>query len=311
MAGVVDALQGILIIMFLMSVGYVLTLRGWFTDEHATLFARVIIRFALPCLMITNLTASFTRDELVALGPGMFVPFTGILISYAIAYLAARILRIPAERRGTFQGLFTFTNTVMVGLPVTIAIFGEESVPFVTLYYISNATIFWTLGVYLIRRGAGAGEPAFSWASVKQVFNPVLVSVIIAVLLIVSGIRLPVFLRSGLRYFADLVTPLSMLYLGISLRNSDFRGMRPDRELFAVLVGRFLVTPGIMLLLIGIIPVPEMMGRVFVVIAATPVMVQVAIVSGVYGEDRRRPAFFLAVTLLIFLLLIPLYMAFL
>lgn len=50
-------------------------------------------------------------------------------------------------RRGVFVTNFFIANTMFIGLPVNLALFGDESIPSVMLYYMVNLTFFWTLGV--------------------------------------------------------------------------------------------------------------------------------------------------------------------
>ena len=46
--------------------------------------------------------------------------------------------------------MFTCSNTIFIGLPINMAIFGSRAVPYVLIYYIANTTFFWTWGVYKI-----------------------------------------------------------------------------------------------------------------------------------------------------------------
>ncbi len=108
--------------------------------------------------MIYNLMTSFNKVEFLATLGGIIAPFLGILITYIISIPLAKLIKIREDRRGMFSALFTFANTNFIGLPVNVALFGEASIPYVTLYYIANTTMFWTIGIYGIKKDGEFGK---------------------------------------------------------------------------------------------------------------------------------------------------------
>lgn len=313
---VYNAIQGVLTILFMVAVGYGLTKRRWFDERDSGFLSRLVLNLALPALMFSNFTRNFDRALILHFGPGLVVPFTVILGSYGMAALLGMLLRIPVSSRGTFRALFSFTNTIFVGIPVNVALFGEAAVPIVTLYYLVNTTLFWTLGVYYIRKdaekqkaeGSGQRVPFFSWDTVRRIFNPVLVAFFLAIGLVWLGIKLPPFLAASLKYAADMTTPLSMLIIGITVANIGFKGLKFDRYTVAVLGGKFFVGPAIAWIVLSRIQTPELMAKVFLVVASLPVMTQIAIVTKAFGADHQRGSLMATLTTACSLVILPLYM---
>ncbi len=308
---VYNAVQGVLTILFMVTVGYGLSKRGWFDERDSAFLSRLVLNLALPALMFSNFTRAFDRKTLLQLGSGVVVPISVILGSYLVAALLAVVLRIPDRSRGTFRALFAFSNTIFVGLPVNLALFGETAVPFVTLYYLVNTTLFWTLGVYYIRRdaeGKAKRTRFLSMETVRRILSPVLVSFLLAILLVLMEVKLPPFLAASFKYAAEMTTPLSMLIIGITMASIGFKGIQWDRYTIAILVGRFLVAPSIAWLVLSQFLVPELMGKVFLVSASLPVMTQVAIASKAFGADDRRASALVTLTTALSLGVIPFYM---
>ncbi|MCX7786129.1 MAG: AEC family transporter [Spirochaetes bacterium] len=308
---VYNAIQGVLTILFMVAVGYGLSKRGWFDQRDSAFLTRLVLNLALPALMVSNFTRTFDRKTLLQIGSGIVIPLSVILGSYLVAAFVAVLLRIPDRLRGTFRALFAFSNTIFVGLPVNLALFGESAVPFVTLYYLVNTTLFWTLGVYYIRRdaeGPAKHTRFFSLETLRRVFSPVLVSFMIAILLVLMEVKLPPFLSASFKYGAELTTPLSMLIIGITMASIGFRGIQFDRYTIAILAGRFLVAPSIAWFALSRFPMPELMGKVFLVSASLPVMTQVAIVSKAFGADDGRASALVTLTTVLSLGVIPFYM---
>lgn len=132
----------ILVVFALVLVGYRLSRKGWFDETTTGLFSKLVLNIALPFSMFLNITKQFTRDQFMSLVSGMLVPILSIAITFIISTIWVKVARVPATRQGVFRTMFTASNTIFMGLPINLAIFGEKAVPYVLLYYICNTTFF-------------------------------------------------------------------------------------------------------------------------------------------------------------------------
>lgn len=148
---VLKALEGIFSIVFIIGIGFVLSRRGWFDEYSSALIARLVTAVSLPLYMIViSISKNFDHNKLVAMAPDLLLSICSMLLAFIVGKLAARIFKIKKERRGIFCTNFFIANTMFIGLPVNLALFGEKSIPAVMLYYMVNTTFFWTLGVLYI-----------------------------------------------------------------------------------------------------------------------------------------------------------------
>ncbi|MDF2500003.1 MAG: Auxin Efflux Carrier [Anaerosporomusa subterranea] len=303
------ALQGVLTIMIMVSVGYFLTHKGWFTEDSKKLLPRLVNYVALPTYMTWNLMTTFSREKLLAMLPGAIVPFIAMLISFAISYVLSIILNIPVGRRGTFRSMFFVSSAIFVGLPVNLALFGDAGVPFVLLYFLANAALFWTLGAYSISTdGKLSGTPICSLTTLKNLFSPPLTAFTIATILILAQIPLPDVLAHTFKNLGSMTTPLSMLFIGIIIYSSNLREIKFSKDMFALLIGRFIISPLAILLVASFFPIPDLMKKVFVIQSAMPAMTQTAILAKIYDADAEYAAVMTSVTTLAAMLAIPVYM---
>jgi auxin efflux carrier (AEC) len=305
---ILNAAQSILSIVVMISIGYILAYKGWFNEEASKLFSKIVINISLPALMISNLMGTFTKESLSHAGIGLLIPLISMLLCYFVSIVITKIIKISPKRRGTFQCMFFLSNTIFIGLPINLALFGDGSVPYVLYYYFSNSTIFWTLGVYVIRRDSGINnEGIFSLETLKKIFTPPLMGFIIAVILIMLGIQLPKFIMDSCKYLGNLTTPLSMFFIGIVIQSIKLSSLKFDRDMLWVIIGRFFVSPLIIYFLCSIVAVPELMKNVFVIQAALPVMANTAIVTKEYTADYEYAAVMIAITTISSLIFIPIY----
>lgn len=305
---IVEALQSVLSIIIIIGIGYILTHRGWFDESTAKLLSKLVVNISLPALMLSNLMSTFDREALIAIIGGVAIPFASMLISYGAAVVLSYILKVKQGRRGTFQTMFLISNTIFMGMPVNLALFGEQSTPYILLYYIANTTLMWTLGVYLIQRDGGKREGSlFSMRTVKGIFTPPLMGFLAAVLLIMLGIRLPRFIMDTAKYLGGITTPLSLLFIGITIHGIKLKELRFSKDMAAVMLGRFFLSPVIVILLSNLWGAPWIMKAVFTVQAAMPIATQAAIISKAYDADYEYATLMVTATTLASLIFIPIY----
>ena len=205
----VQALEGIFTIVFVVGIGYYLSYKKWFDDRSSKLIARLVTSVSLPLYMITSLTKNFTFEKLLKLAPDMLLPICSILLAMVIGLIAAKAFKVTKGRRGIFVTNFFIANTMFIGLPVNLALFGDISIPSVMLYYMVNLISFWTLGVhFIISDNSDESKSVFSLDVLKKLWTPPLIGFVVALLLIVVDIHLPKFLMRGFQYVGNLTTPL-------------------------------------------------------------------------------------------------------
>lgn len=306
---ILNALQSIMSIIIMISLGYYLTFKGWFDDNTSKLFARLVTTISLPCLMLSNLLKNFTRETLLSSGNGLIVPFISMVICYLLAKIVSHLIKVPSSRRGVFEVMFFISNTIFIGLPVNLALFGEVSVPYVLLYYISNTVLFWTIGIYEIGKdGDNENLSLISVENLKRIFSPPLLGFIVAIIFILLKINPPEFVMDTCRYLGNLTTPLSMLFIGITIHSVRLRDIRFSRDMLALIIGRFVVSPLSVLIISYFIRIPDMARNVFIIQASMPVMTQTAIISRAYDSDYEYAAVMISITTILSALFIPIYM---
>lgn len=175
------------------------------------------------------------------------------------------------------------------------------------LYDLSNSVLFWTLGVYLVGRDSGAAHPFFSVRTMKKLLSPGFLGLCAGIVLVLLGVQLPLFLEKTCKYFGGLCTPLALLYVGYSLHRIGLKNLRIGREVLCVVLGRAMLIPLCMMGIVRLSGLPADMSQVFVAVAAMPAMNNAPIVAGEYGSDVEFSSQCLSVTMIVNLLLLPVW----
>ena len=307
---ILHSIESILTIIIIIAIGYYLTSKNWFNEDTSKSFAKLVTNVSLPAYMISNLMGNFNKSKLECLAAGLWVPFLSISLCILLSLVFSKMLKIKEGRKGTFESMFFNSNTIFVGLPINLALFGDKSIPYVLLYYIANTTFFWTLGVYFIskdsRDNSSGSKTGFN--VIQKIISPPLLGFIIAIILILLNIKLPGFIMDTCKYLGQLTTPLSMIFIGISIYFVKLRDIKLNKDIVGVLSGRFIISPLTMLLIVYFLPIPSLMKKVFIVQSAMPVMTNAPIIAKAYNADSSYAAVAATVSTILSMVTIPVMM---
>jgi predicted permease len=232
-----------------------------------------------------------------------------MLITLGVSFIYRKLFRITKTRQGTFSTMVTCSNTIFIGLPINLAIFGEPSIPYVLLYYIINTTIFWTIGIYLIATDSPQIKETrvtfHPLVALKKIFSPALLGFIIGLIWMILALKVPILVKGFGTYLADLTTPLSMFAIGIMVYFNGVKNLKMNKDIIGVLIGRFILSPMIVWLLGQWIHVPSLMLQVFIIQSAMPVQNSVPILARTYHADEEFAASSMGYSVLIYMLYIP------
>lgn len=304
---IINALQSVFTIFVMIGVGLVLSKKGWFNDDTSTLFSKLVTKIALPCYMIYNLLTNFDKASLSSSLVALLVVLASMFINFIIGFIINKTIKVSTDR-GAFYCMFALSNTIFIGLPVNVSLFGEEATPYVLLYYIVNTLVFWTIGVYCIKKDGGyIKESGFNLSFIKNIFTPPLITFLIAVTFIFFQATPPKFIMDSCKYIGNLTTPLSLLFIGITLSKLNLKELKFDKYSIIISLGRFIVSPLVIAFLLSFTSFPILMKKVFIIEAAMPVMTQVAIVCKTYDSDYQSVSAISTLTTLLSLILFRLY----
>lgn len=338
------SLQSIIPIVLLISLGYFLKGRGMFNPTFSGNLSRFIMSVALPAGVFVSVLHHLHMSDLWDLRYGMLVVLLTYVIAYIVAFIMMKLLKVPKGRRGIFINMVVNDNCLFIGLPVQIALFGPEALPYFLLYYIGNTISVWLVGVFLIEldplpnqdtslgnslnngleneenQGGSEGNEANSVKAKKSKFDwkkllpPPLLGFFAALIFLFFEIPLAPILHNTLNYLGDMVTPLSLIYIGIVLHDAGLKSMSLNKDSMGGIIGRFVISPIIMFCVImglqygaGIVLEPIAIIT-FVVQSAGPVIAVLPIVANEAKSDLPFATGLVMISTILFVVVIPIIM---
>ena len=302
------SITSIIPIIAIIVLGYILQVKGWFGDAFGPNLSRLIMNVALPASIFVSVMKYLTLDKLISLSGGLLYTFVAFILGYIVAYIAVVVFKVRPGRRGTMINTFVNANTIFIGLPLNVALFGDQALPYFLIYYITNTISTWTLGVYLMTSDSKSGqskkETKFDW---KKLLPAPLVGFLVALLFLILRISIPDFATNTLTYVGNIVTPLSLIYIGIVLAKAGLNTIRFDKDTIVTLVGRFILAPLIMLLVLKFFA-PNMVTaefKTFMIQSATPALAVLPILASQGKGDVEFSTNVVTLSTVLFIVVIP------
>lgn len=305
------AVESVLSIVLIIALGFYLRNKGWFADSFAGNISKLIMNIALSASIFVSVLTYLTRDKLMALSDGLIYGALSIVFGYFIAWLMVKVLKVRRGRRGVFINTIVNANTIFIGLPLNIALFGEASMPYFLVYYVLNTVSTWAFGAFLIANDSTEPQPAhrqqFNW---KKLLPAPLLGFLVALVFLLADIPVPSFIHSTLDYVGSIVTPLSLLYIGITLADAGLKSIRFDKDTIAALLGKFVLAPLIMVALIAaghsILPLPSLEAKTLIVQSSVSALAVLPILANEAKGDVRFATNVVTTSTILFMIVVPL-----
>ncbi len=301
------ACEGVFTFVLIGCLGYFLAKRAWFSEESLRLLSRLVTFVAIPAYLFFNITSTFTRDELFAMAGGVGPPFASIGFCAVVSWILARIIK--SRSRGLFVVGFSFSNAINIGLPINLVLFGPEGIPYVLLYYVANTTLFWSIGNCLIARDSlrPAARTSFM-ENLGKILSPPILAFMFGMVAVTFQLPIPKILSRSIDLVGGMNVGLVTIVLGATIHQMGLKGLRVDREMILVILGRFVISPLTMIAISLAFPMPELMRNVFIIQAGMPTMSNSAMLAIHYGADVDYASRSVCLTTLISIATIPAYM---
>lgn len=279
--------------------GYVIRKLNIVSDAINKEIGNLVINVALPAYLIVSMNQPFSMEMLKTSGIFVVMSFA-VYAGFSISAKGfSKLIRVQGKERDVFEYTLLFSNVGYMGYPVVQVVFGTQGVFYTAVYNLSFSVLVWSYGVYLMNRNSDHKEKR------KGFLNPGLVAVLIGFTLFAFSIELPVPISATLKMIGDTTTPLSMMFIGFILAQTEMGAIMREWKVFAISFIRLIVQPASVWLVLRLFGVEGMLLNIPVLIAAMPAAVNTAIIASKYGSDYQLAAKLIYISTLLSVVTIP------
>ena len=235
----------------------------------------------------------------------LYIPLLYLGIIFAlllpIAWIAKKIYKDPKDR-----AIFTIAgfvgNTGNIGIPLGLALFGQESVIYTTLINIANVVVIYGLGAYIYSRGSFSIKE-----SIKNMLKiPILPASLIAGVLNILGVEYSSEIKEMLKMGAYHGIVLQLFLLGTFLQTIRIKEI--NYKLFnSVLALKFIAIPLLTYLILIPLPIDNLVKNILLMQMLTPLAVANINLASLYNCKPEVVTALILVSTILFIFVIGVF----
>ncbi len=187
-------------------------------------------------------------------------------------------------------------NTGNLGIPINIAIFGEESIPYTTVVNLVNVFVVYTIGVYYYSRGSFDAKTSL----LNIVKLPILWAAIIAIVLSINHYEPSKIMQNTLMMGAYASMTMQLFLFGIYLYGTKIKEISKTLTLWVISI-KFILLPSITFLILYNIELDSMIKGIIFIELMMPLAIANVNLASLYECSPRVVTALVFVSSLMFL----------
>ena len=279
-------------ILLMLGIGFFLRKKEIVTAEIRKGLSTLLINVVLPCTVILSfMNDSNVNSEL------LMACLVAVIISaiiQTISIIGSKFLFQKYEK--TDANVLTYgmivSNSAFIGIPVIQSIYGSEAIMFASVFQIPIIVTMWTVGLALFK-------PIDPKHALKSV-----VAVLIGFIIMLTGIKFPVFITKTISSIAACTTAISMFVVGSILSEIEWNNLLDKKVLFFCSI-RLIAYPLIVYIALSFLNVPSLIKAIAIIMTGMPAGSTAAILAEQYGCDAKFAAKLILVSTVLSVITIP------
>lgn len=283
-------LEVVLPVFLVIGFGYVAVWKGVMSTGAVDTLMKFAQNFAFPCLL-------FRAIAYLDLGEGfdpalLFSFYTGALAGFVVGLFGARLLfGRPWEDCIAIGFIGLFSNSLMLGLPITERAYGPDALTANYAIIALHAPFCYAVGITVMEvvRGRGAAGAAVLGRVLRSMFrNALVIGILLGVAVNLSGLAVPVPLDEAVGLVARAGLPVALFGLGGVL--VQYRPEGDLRIIAFISAVSLILHPTIVWFLGDLTNLTQAQFRSAIVTAAMAPGVNAYIFANIYGVAKRVAA---------------------
>lgn len=302
-------LNDLLPIFFILLLGYIAGKRSSFTGDNALVLNKLVLNYALPAALFISIVKA-DRSVLFADMELTIASTLILLVCYVISFFSCFKFFKHTRGESAVGALIAGSPTVgVLGFAILDPIYGSGATTgvVVAIVAIVQHVFIIPLGIYLFHPADENGSKRHSNPVIAAMKEPIVIVPLLAVALVLLGIKFPPFLDPSLNLIGYTKSGVAIFAAGISL---SVYHLEINAEVLYNTFLKLLLMPAIALLIGLAFSLRSEVVQILVLISALPSSISGVIVGGRYQTYVKIGTSSLAVSMLFFIVAAPLWVFF-
>ena len=268
--------------------GYLLTRLKLVPDNAQMTLSKLENNIFIPALVLGTFIENFTREKIAATGELLLGSLLLAVCAIAFSLVCVRFCTKDRYERSIYTYGLCFSNFGFMGNAVVSALF-----PDIFLEYLIFTLPLWSLiylwGVPVLLLGDSGSQPTLG-QRMKNFLNPMFVCTILGMLIGLTGIRMPQFIKTAVSTAGSCMSPIAMLLTGMTVARYRLGDILKIKSVYLVTALRLIVFPMLFIGVSMLIPMPATFATCAVCSLAMPLGLNTIIIPNSLGRDTRVAA---------------------
>jgi len=247
--------------------GYLLVKTKAVTGDNIPAFTKLLMFVCQPCMIVfafngVSFSYSILKDIFLFFIITLLLQLITMLIMCVVLKKKFNDIRYRVGIVATYSG-----NVAFMGIPLLERLIpnNPEVILFSTVFAVTLNLLGWTLSSAIITKN-------FKYVSLKKIFiNPVIIALIPAFFLLISGVNLPSQFENSITFLGRMTTPLSMIIMGMRLATIKLKSLFTYPLNFIIVTLKQIVYPAFCFALLYFIPLRTDMKSAIIIMCCCPV----------------------------------------
>ena len=227
---------------------------------------QMVFKAFFPIMMFYNL---YDKDDNTILDVQLVVVGVVSVIVFVVLlfFIVPRFVKENKKRGVIIQGIYR-SNFVLFAMPLTESIFGEEGRAIAAMMVAIIIPIYNVAAVIILEYFRG-GKPKVFDLLKKIITNPMIAGVLVGLVFVGLGIKIPSCLEKPISQFSALSTPLALFVLGGTLHFSSIK--KNLKYIVPTLSTKMIIVPIFAVILTLVLDFEPLERFIYLTMFATPI----------------------------------------
>ncbi|MBE6611407.1 MAG: AEC family transporter [Ruminococcaceae bacterium] len=276
----ITVFEQVLLLFIFAIAGYTLAKTGLVKSEHSKILSTLLVYLFLPCNVIKTFNQNFTIPYITKRFDLILVSIILLAVLMIVTEIIVRLIEKEKYRQTVYRYSLIIPNIGYMGWPFIGALWGDEMMLSAMIFCLPLHIYIYTYGYAALTKGG---------LNLKTLLNPTVISLVVGIILGLTGIKLPEFVLTAMDKSSACMAPVSMILAGIVISEYKPKEILKDWRVWLVTALRLIVFP----FAIGLAARPFVSTEVLAVavaLAAMPCGLNTIVFPRLVGEDCKPGA---------------------
>lgn len=276
--------QLVFLFLFIL-LGYFLSRKRFVPDNSHTVLSKMENYIFLPALVLGTFMDNFSLSNLSSTWEIFLGSFILAVIMIGISLLCVRFCSKDRYERNIYTYGLSFSNFGFMGNAVVSALFPDYFMEYL-IFTLPLWILIYLWGVpFLLMEGSP--EKSSILQSLKRFLNPMIICTIIGIIVGLTSLPVPQFLRSAISSAGNCMSPIAMLLTGMTIAQFNLQEILKNKGVYLVSALRLVFFPLLFLLVLLFFPLPRVFSICVICSLSMPLGLNTIIIPSALGRDTK------------------------